>query len=52
MAQTAAQIAEANSVISALSSKAISPNTVIVGCPNPVSIARVIAILLSLLAAG
>ena len=51
MAQSAAQVAEGNAIVAVLSAY-ISPSTIIVEGPSPVSVGRVIACILALLAAG
>ena len=53
MAQTAAQIAEGNAIVTILSeASAIAPSTIIVEGPSPVTVGRVIASILALLANG
>ncbi|MGO8897086.1 MAG: hypothetical protein ACLQU5_01865 [Isosphaeraceae bacterium] len=53
MAQSAAQIAEGNAVVALLSEPAgIDPSTVVIEGPSPVTVARIISIILALIAAG
>ncbi len=53
MAQSAAQIAEGNAVAALLSESAgVDPSTIIIEGPSPVTVGRIVAIILALIAAG